>query len=140
MGLRISHETGAGNYVAFMARRKKIVLVVGLPPLEKSRKIYSSNTPTLWTYSKPDRLLLELDKDLPIKWGCFKPSLLQLLLSQSDCDGVISWKNCKKVADCLEFLIDLKPIEEREIEYSWNWIKEAEKKKKKKEKRRLKKL
>jgi len=140
MGLDISHETWAGSYVAFMARRKKIALVAGLPPLKKSRKINSSNTPTLWTYSKPDRLLLELDKDLPIKWGCFKPSPLHLLLSQSDCDGVISWKNCKKVADCLEFLIDLVPVEEREIEYSWNWIKEIKKKKKKKEKRRLRNL
>ena len=130
MGLRISHETWIGSYIAFMAWRKRIAQVAGLPPLELMEGFYKpleTGMPTLWTSSPPDRILQELDKNLPIKWECLRHSSLNLLLSHSDCDGKISWKYCKKIADCLELLIDLLPVEEGEVGYSWNWIEKTEK-------------
>ena len=137
MGLHISHGAWVGSYGAFMFWRKKIAQVAGLPPLElmegfykpidRNRRIYDFDTPTLWTSSTPDHLLLELDRKLPIKWESLKPSPLLLLLNHSDCDREISWKKCNKIADCLEPLIGSLPQEEGEYGYSWNWIEKTRK-------------
>lgn len=128
MGLDVSHEAWTGSYGSFMAWRKRIAQVAGLPPLElmegfykpidSNRKIYSFDTPTLWTSAEPNHLLLNLDKKLPIKWESLKPSPLLTLINHSDCDGKISWEECNSIADCLESLIELLPDEEN---HSWDW-------------------
>lgn len=139
MGLYVSHGAWIGSYGAFMAWRKRIAQVAGLPPLElmegfytsleahfekpidENRRIFAFDVPTLWTSEKPNHLFLDLDSKLPIKWESLKPSPLYLLLNHCDCGGEISWKKCGKIADCLEPLIELLPEEEGEDNYSWNW-------------------
>lgn len=135
MGLDISHDTWHGSYSSFMAWRKRIAQVAGLPPLElmegfyepldEKRRLWASDVPTFWTSTKisdwrSNWRLLSLDKRLPISWNCLKPCPLHELLHHSDCDGEISWEVCNSIADGLESLIELLPQEGTE-EDPWDW-------------------
>jgi hypothetical protein len=120
MGLDISHDTWHGAYSAFMTWRKKIAQVAGYPPLELMEGYYSNesefhNPFSLLERAFPDgdelamSALREYKKEFPIKWDNFKKDPLIELLTHSDCDGKINWKNCKGIADRLEELLPLLP-------------------------------
>lgn len=55
--------------------------------------------------------LAELREMLPIKWSSLKPNPLHHLLYHSDCDGDITWRRCKKIADELTRLMDVIPAD-----------------------------
>ena len=125
MGLDCSHDAWHGAYGAFMRWRCMLAEVAGLPPLELMEGFYvpldSDNLPTLYhgldtgesafgNSSFP--YMGNLDKLLPIKWDCLKPSPLHELLYHSDCDGEIAAERCSPIADALEALIPLLPVGE----------------------------
>lgn len=122
MGLDTSHNEWHGAYSAFMTWRKKIAEVAGMPPLELMEGFYdpippnSRHLPTLYrglgSESDYPYGLQSLDERLPIKWDCLKPSALHSLLSHSDCDGEIYWKECNGIADELERLLPSFPDED----------------------------
>jgi hypothetical protein len=109
-----------------MQWRKKLAEVAGLPPLELMEGFYAPLDqkfclPTLYhginTYQEEcghgsGRFMDNLDKQLPIKWECLKPSDLYELLYHSDCDGEISPERCGPIADALNDLIPLLPDED----------------------------
>lgn len=118
MGLNISHGTWDGAYSAFMTWRRKIAEVAGLPPLDLMEGFYdpidnARLIPTLYPGIVPEYsfTLKELDKRLPIRWSCLKPSPLHELLYHSDCDGHLNWTQCRKIANELEKLLPLLPKE-----------------------------
>lgn len=98
--------------------------VAGLPPLDLMEGFYYPMSgkpgypPTLYhgiDTGKPaygpdsDPYLGRIDKALPIKWECLKPSPLHELLHHSDCEGEIAADRCGPIADALEELIPLLP-------------------------------
>ena len=115
MGLDCSHNCWHGAYSAFMRWRKEIAKVAGLPPLELMEGFYqplnASGLPTLYfgLGTRKENYLDEIDKALPIKWDCLKPSPLHKLLYHSDCDGEIAAEDCGPIADELEKLLPLFP-------------------------------
>lgn len=120
MGLDISHGAWHGAYSAFMTWRIKIAEVAGFPPLELMEGFYDKerNNPLVllnYKYPNGDELemstLRRIEKRLPIKWGLFENHPLVPLLTHSDCDGDISYGNCKRIADALEKLLPLLPDE-----------------------------
>ena len=122
MGLDTTHGAWHGAYSAFMKWRKKIAEVAGLPPLELMDGFYDPLPPndrhlsTLYAGLLKEReyshSLKDLDKRLPIKWDCLKPSALHILLYHSDCDGDIKWEDCSLIADELEKLLPNLPNED----------------------------
>lgn len=118
MGLDCSHGAWNGAYSAFMRWRKMVAQVAGLPPLELMEGFFQNEAAGLGCatlyFGQPkggifDNSRIELEKNLPIKWECLKPSALHYLLSHSDCDGSIGPKRCAKIADALEPLVQLMP-------------------------------
>lgn len=114
MGLDTSHGCWHGAYSAFMRWREIIAQTAGLPPLRLMQGFYeplsSSNLPTLYCGMEREKgYLADIDKQLPIPWECLLPSPLLTLLSHSDCEGEIEWKDCAGIADALEKLIPLLP-------------------------------
>lgn len=94
----------------------------GLPPLDLMEGFYSDDEEMMSPFILLDMKyksgeLTKLDMSglnrvrasLPIKWECLNPSPLHELLSHSDCDGEISWHNCKPIADELTKLLDKLP-------------------------------
>jgi hypothetical protein len=123
MGLDCSHDAWHGAYSAFMRWRRKLAEVAGLPPLELMEGFYgslneSTGVPTLYhgmSTGEPaygpdsEPFMAELDRRLPIRWDCLKPSPLHELLYHSDCDGEIAADRCGPIADALEALIPMLP-------------------------------
>ena len=120
MGLNCTHGAWDGAYSAFMRWRTKLAEVAQLPPLELMEGFYSPlkrensyDLPTL--YCGPNAMmdrLLSIDALLPIKWSSLKKDKLHILLTHSDCEGKIPWRQCAGLADRLEQLIPLLPDEE----------------------------
>ncbi len=118
MGLDCSHDAWHGPYGSFMAWRREIASAAGLPPLDLMEGFYSPlvnrrpafGIPTLY-YGPEDEIaghtLIMLDKTLPIKWDCLKPSALHELLYHSDCEGEIPHENCAAIAGALEELLPM---------------------------------
>jgi hypothetical protein len=122
MGLDCSHDAWHGAYSAFMRWREKLAEVAGLPPLRLMEGFYATigcevEIPTLFHGAYTGKSardggsprLNKLDEQLPIRWGCLKPSPLHELLHHSDCDGEIAPDRCGPIADALEALIPLLP-------------------------------
>lgn len=122
MGLDTTHNAWHGAYSAFNTWRKKIAEVAGFPPLELMEGFYDPippnerHLPTLYPGivmgNEYSFNLKELDKRLPIKWDCLKPSPLHELLCHSDCDGYLNWGACGKIANELQKLLPLLPDED----------------------------
>lgn len=136
MGLDTSHGAWHGAYSAFMTWRTKIAEVAGFPPLELMEGYYSEegfdNPFGLLDFKFPknsDALemaqLNRIRKRLPIKWDLFGNHPLIPLLTHSDCEGDISYGNCKRIADALEKLIPLLPDEDAGGHIG-NWRKKTE--------------
>lgn len=122
MGLDTSHGCWHGAYSAFMRWRQKIAEVAGLPPLSMMEGFWSAEQQR---FPSGDQLTLDVaaatlerygDKDgaeglrrimrrPPILWDALKPTPLHILLSHSDCDGIIESKDCGPIADALEALL-----------------------------------
>lgn len=92
MGLDTTHNAWHGPYSSFMDWRIWIASKAGINLLDMEG--YSDRD-----YSNPDR------KKGHIKWNMIKDDL-KYLLNHSDCDGKISAKRCKKIADRLKTIID----------------------------------
>lgn len=121
MGLDISHDAWHGAYSAFMRWREKIAEVAGYPPLVLMEGFYNPNDHNPFTlleykYPKGDELdmsaLRRIKAQLPIKWDNFKNVQLIHLLTHSDCDGTLTYGQCKGIADELEALLPLLPDED----------------------------
>ena len=84
MGLDVSHDCWHGAYSAFMRWRREIARVVGI-----------------------DLMSMEGFKENGTSWETLKPDVLHVLLTHSDCDGYIQWKQTKKLADRLTELLPL---------------------------------
>lgn len=83
MGLDITHDAWHGPYSAFNKWRAAIADVAGMPPLYDMIG-FGGN----------------------IKWDTLEYNDIHILLNHSDCDGEISWQDCKLVADALSKLVD----------------------------------
>lgn len=122
MGLDTSHNAWHGSYSAFHRWRTEIAKHIGIP-LDLMEGFYEKNghfDPLLLLnhrYPNGDELdmaaIRRISENFPLLWDAFKPSPLHELLYHSDCDGEISWKSCKKIADALEEL--LPELEEKEL-------------------------
>ena len=116
MGLDLTHGAWNGSYSAFGRWRIEIARVAGLPPLDLMEGFYEdkgSYSPFAlldFAFPKGDELemgaLRRIITQLPIKWESLKPNALHILISHSDCDGYINWRDCKKIADELTKLLD----------------------------------
>lgn len=108
MGLDTSHDCWHGAYSAFMRWRETIAQAAGLPPLQLMEGFYSPPDKGMSIlYAGPDgaAYLKHIDEQLPIKWGCLKPSPIHILLNHSDCEGEIAHEDCAAIADTLEALL-----------------------------------
>lgn len=87
MGLDTTHNCWHGAYTAFHRWRVEIARVAGinLEAMEGFVHEYQQGT----------------------KWETLKPDVLYVLLNHSDCDGYISWRYTKKLADRLTELLPL---------------------------------
>jgi len=115
MGLDCSHDAWHGAYSAFNRWREELASVAGYPPLCLMDGFYdSTDFGTLYfaqniSDNLYNRKRQDLQRGLPIKWECLKPSALHELLNHSDCDGEIPADRCASIADALEALIPLLP-------------------------------
>ena len=117
MGLDCSHGAWSGAYSAFMRWRRKLAQVAGLPPLDLMEGFYvplggDGMPATLYHGFNTEPWMADLDRLLPIRWACLKPSPLHELLYHSDCDGEIAAEHCGAIADALEELIPFLPDED----------------------------
>lgn len=92
MGLDTTHGAWHGAYSAFMTWRRKIAELAELPPL--------------------DQMEGYTDSANAIKWDNLTYSPLFILLTHSDCEGKIKWKDCKLIADELTKLLPKFPNED----------------------------
>lgn len=104
MGLDTTHDCWHGPYSAFMRWRNKIAELAGIPlPLMEGFFDWSEH------YSPPlDKIPMNmrtLVPFLPIKWESLRFDPLHYLLNHSDCDGHITWKRAKKIADRLDEIL-----------------------------------
>ncbi len=121
MGLDCSHGAWHGAYSAFMTWRQKIAEVAGFPPLILMEGFYDKDHDPFqlleYKYPNGDELdmwqLREVKKQLPIKWASLKPTPLFHLLYHSDCDGYLTYGQCKGIANELEKLLPLLPKEDQ---------------------------
>ena len=110
MGLGISHDTWDGSYSAFHRWRKRIAQAANYPPLEIMEGYYKNDNFSIVKLSNYDdtKVLFKLpniQEQLPIKWEGLKKSPLIILLTHSDCDGIISWRSCRGIARELEKIL-----------------------------------
>jgi len=119
MGLDTTHDAWHGPYSAFNNWRTWIASKIGIP-LKLMDGFYCEHEAGLdpflaLEYMFPDKDdtamygLRELKKQFPLKWEAFKPSKLHTLLNHSDCDGEISWEDCKGIHRELMKIINSKP-------------------------------
>ena len=113
MGLDTTHDAWSGGYMSFMRWREEVARAAGLPPLCLMEGFYGpSHRPVYLDPSATElsRSSLEnLERGLPIKWDCLKPSPLHELLFHSDCDGEIPATSCGPIADELERVLPNMP-------------------------------
>lgn len=113
MGLDCSHNAWNGAYSAFMRWRARLAEVAGLPPIELMEGFFNERETLYFGQDLNNEIwggkLAMLQKGLPIRWDCLKPSTLHELLYHSDCDGEIATDRCGPIADELEKLIPLLP-------------------------------
>lgn len=88
MGLDTSHDAWHGSYSTFNQWRTEIAKAAGMPPLFDMVG-FGGN----------------------IEWSTLEPNDIHILLNHSDCDGEITWQDCKLVADALTKLLDKLPDE-----------------------------
>ena len=123
MGLDISHNAWHGAYSAFHRWRRTIAQYAGIP-LELMQGFYEAgdvlgdpfrrielNTLSLNASDKEDlsRNIADLRAGLPIQWELLKPRAIHELLYHSDCEGRITWRKAKKIADELSEILKLIP-------------------------------
>lgn len=89
MGLDCSYDAWHGAYSAFHRWRVKLAEVAAMPPLESMEGFNGSRS-----------------------WVSVEQRPLNWLLDHSDCDGEIPPEQCGPLADDLESLIPLLPIED----------------------------
>ena len=56
-------------------------------------------------FSAMQTVLEDVLPHLPLKWTAFKPDPIHILLSHSDCDGIIESSDCGPIADSLEHIL-----------------------------------
>jgi hypothetical protein len=88
MGLDTTHDAWHGAYSSFGNWRKEIAKAAGMPPLNDMVG-FGGN----------------------IEWDTLEYNDIHILLKHSDCDGEISWQDCKLVAEALTDLLDKLPNE-----------------------------
>lgn len=95
MGLSTSHDAFNGSYSGFMEFRKFIAKEIGinLDQMEGFTGDIFSEEPA------PDG----------ISWDTINDDL-KILLNHSDCDGSISYADCKKIADRLQEVVNIYKI------------------------------
>lgn len=91
MGLNTTHGAWDGAYSSFMNWRIWVAKQIGINLLEMEG--FSDRD-----YSNPNK------KRGEIKWDTIKDDL-KYLLNHSDCDGSLTPKRCKKIADWLKKII-----------------------------------
>ena len=127
MGLDTSHDCWHGAYSAFMRWREKIAEVAGFPPLWAMEGFFD---PGEWAmYRRGERIDLvaaaeigamdtgtwlmsgpaSVVRSLPIRWTRYETDPLWILLSHSDCDGIIEAKDCGPIARRLEEILPAIP-------------------------------
>jgi hypothetical protein len=112
MGLDLSHNCWHGSYPAFHRWRSRLAEVAKLPPLGLMKGFFARGN-----YADPFRdfardypnMAEEYYTCLPISWDALKPDILHVLLSHSDCNGIIAASDCGPLADRLEELLPLLP-------------------------------
>lgn len=114
MGLDTTHDCWHGAYSAFMRWRQELAHAAGLPPLDLMEGFYTKGDyrdPIYFAKKglKADDAFADLERCLPIKWECLKPSPLYVLLHHSDCEGELEWKDCGPIANALEDLLPKLP-------------------------------
>ena len=134
MGLDISHNAWHGAYGAFHRWRRIIAQYAGIP-LELMEGFYNPgdvlndpfrrielNTLSLNASDKEDlsRNIADLRAGLPIRWNLLKPRAIHELLYHSDCDGSITWRKAKKIADELSEILKLIPEDLDGVDYTEN--------------------
>lgn len=134
MGLDTTHGCWHGAYSAFGRWRDGLAKAADIP-LQLMEGFYSSD-PTDYIHGPPSKAALEwmmpreggpickshygpelhywverITEWLPITWDVLKPDALHVLLNHSDCDGQIATEHCAPLADRLEELLPLLPLE-----------------------------
>jgi len=122
VGLDTSHGCWSGAYSAFHRWRCEIGRAVGVPlPLMEGffpwEQISTEDVEKLAAPCNRDGTYAQWASDLhqaargnlPIRWEWLRPSALHALLSHSDCDGEIAWRDCGPIADELEKILPLLP-------------------------------
>ena len=111
MGLDTTHDCWHGAYSAFGRWREGLAKAAGIP-LQLMERYYVLDD---WMHGPPDQAAIDwierITPWLPIKWEALKPDVLHILLDHSDCDGWISTEHCAALADRLEELLPLLPVE-----------------------------
>jgi hypothetical protein len=109
MGLDMSHNAWHGGYASFDRFRTTLTAVAGLPLTDgdlPNTKWIDINWDAVTTLN----LMGEWGEKLPtLRDGTFDP--LMLLIVHSDCDGVLHPYHAKLIADRVEELIPLLPVE-----------------------------
>lgn len=133
MSLGISHGCFDGSYGSFTAWRRALALAAGLPPLDMMDGYYhereldkigdpdldrsSWNEDSEWfVRAGSERVPASISQSLsptmrrvisalPLSWDYFKSDPLTILLTHSDCEGVIEHKHLKLLADRLRDLL-----------------------------------
>lgn len=102
-----------------MRWRQMLAEIAGLPPLDFMEGFYDPNKsahldPIYWARKGlgNEDAFADIQRQLPIRWACLKPSPIFILLHHSDCDGELQWEDCGPIADELEKLLPKLPIGE----------------------------
>lgn len=120
MGLTVTHNAYNGPYSSFNDWRRMMAKLAGLPPLDFMEGFYTPiddksliRKATLFNHKiELSDKLIELDKQLPIKWDALKERPILTLLQHSDCEGSINWRLCKDIADELSDILRFTKFED----------------------------
>ncbi len=146
MGLSVSHDCFDGSYSTFTTWRRAIARAAAFPPLEmmegyhlerepkeigdSSRDSESYREDTEWFVRiGNDRIPASRSRNLspamqramralPLKWDLFDNDPLTVLLTHSDCEGVIEHKYLKPLAERLRRLVPKLHAEEDEFAHA----------------------
>lgn len=114
MGLDTTHDCWHGSYSSFNVWREEIAKALDIPiglmdgwyEREGIQSILAN--PPVWMQEILDRRLFNY---LPIYWETLKPDVIHVLLTHSDCDGLINTNHLIPLAERLEEIAALLPDE-----------------------------
>lgn len=120
MGLDTSHNAWHGPYSSFGEWRKWIAkqfniplnLMEGFYDNSKGEDYFMPGYGNPFYYAKirltdkEYKGIKDIEAGLPIKWESIKKDPIHKLLNHSDCEGIIGWKSCGKIAERLKFLLN----------------------------------